>query len=152
MADAASATLELIAATLWIAPVYAWILFVSAWARRAVLLLAFVPSLLVTMIAVMGGASSDIGNALFYRGVGRHWPLNVSVGAVSNGPMVNSPAPQLLCSPEMWIGVIVAGLLLVPVTKLRRRMTALDLTGGRPSPGSLAHRSRAALTTGQEKL
>jgi ABC-2 type transport system permease protein len=122
MANSGAAMLEVIAATLWIAPVYAWILLVSAWARRAVLLLAFLPPLLVTIVARMVGGEIDMSHALFYRGVGRHWPTNLTPGVGSSESMASRPATVLLQSPSLWIGVAIAGLLLIIVVGLRRRM------------------------------
>jgi len=114
-----------IAATLWISPVYAWIMVVSASARRAVLLLAFLPMVLVTVVAAMFGAAGSIGHALFDR-VGRHWPTTLTLGSLSGGRMVTKPAPELLGSPALWAGVVLAALLLAIVAQLRRRMVALS--------------------------
>src|SRR5882724_3568531 len=97
MATPVAATLEVIGSTLWIAPVYAWIMVVSASARRAVLLLALLPGLLVTIVeAMLRGPGGVIGHALFHRGVGRHWPMNLTLGSISGGPMIATPAPELL--------------------------------------------------------
>jgi len=116
----AAAFTEAVVGTLWIAPVYAWILFVSALARRAVLLIAFLPLLLVSMVERLSASSTGIGVSLFQRGVGRYWPrghLDL-VGGV-DGLRV-APATLLLRSPSFWIGVIVAALLLVGVVRARR--------------------------------
>jgi ABC-2 type transport system permease protein len=126
LANPVAATLEVIAATLWIAPVYAWIMVVSAWARRAVLLLAFLPMMLLGVLEPMLGGGATIGHALFRRGVGRHFPTQLSADSVSGGPMSWTPAPELLRSPNLWLGVVLAVLLLALVTTLRRRMIALN--------------------------
>ena len=124
MANPVAATLEVIAATLWISPVYAWIMVVSAWARRAVLLLAFLPMMLLAVLEPIMGRGSTIGHALFRRGVGRHFPTQLNADSVSGGPMSWTPAPELLGSPNLWLGVALAVLLLALATKLRRRMMA----------------------------
>ena len=126
MANPVAAALEVIAATLWIAPVYAWILVVSAWARRAVLLLAFLPMMLLGILEPMLGRGSTIGHALFRRGVGRHFPTQLNADSVSGGPMSWTPAPELLRSPSLWAGVVLAMLLLALAMTLRRRMRALN--------------------------
>ena len=126
MASPVAAMLEVIAATLWIAPVYAWIMVVSAWARRAVLLLAFLPMMLLAILEPMLGGGSAIGHALFRRGVGRHFPTLLNADSVSGGPMAWTPAPALLRSTSIWFGVVLAVLLLALVTNLRRRMIALN--------------------------
>jgi ABC-2 type transport system permease protein len=114
--------LEVFAATLWVAPFHAWIMVVSAWARRAVLLLALLPVLLVAIVEVMFGGAADIGHAIFYRGVGRHWPTKLDLDSVSRGVMVARPAPELLRSPSLWVGLLLAVLLFALVARLRRRM------------------------------
>jgi len=126
MANPVAATLEIIAATLWIAPVYAWIMVVSAWARRAVLLLAFLPMMVLGILEPIVGGGATIGHALFRRGVGRHFPTQLNADSISGGPMSWTPAPELLRSPSLWLGVFLAALLLALVTTLRRRMIALN--------------------------
>jgi len=122
MVNPLAATLEVIAAALWIAPVYAWIMLVSAWARRAVLLLAFIPMVLLAFVEIMLGRNAPIGHALFYRGVGRHWPMKTALDSIAGGAMIRTPAPELLRSLPLWGGVVVAALLLAVVVRLRRRM------------------------------
>jgi ABC-2 type transport system permease protein len=125
MVSPVAATLEVIAAALWIAPVYAWIMVVSALARRAVLLLAFLPMLLATVEEVMLRGDAPIGHALFYRGVGRHWPMKLKLDSLAGGVMIKTPAPELLRSLSLWAGVAIAVLLLAVVVRLRRRMMVL---------------------------
>jgi ABC-2 type transport system permease protein len=126
MATPVAAALEVFAATLWIAPVYAWIMIVSATARRAVLLLAFLPLVLVSVLEPMIGGGTTIGHMLFFRGVGRHWPMPLSLTALSRGPMFNTPAPELLQRPSLWGGVVLAVLLLAVVVRQRSRMMPIS--------------------------
>lgn len=125
MADPTAATLEVIGATLWIAPVHAWIMVVSAWARRAVLLLAFLPALLASVVEVMFRGKGAVGHSLFYRGVGRHLPARLTMDLALGGAMAARPAPELLRSPALWGGVALALVLLAVAARLRRRMMAL---------------------------
>ena len=124
LANPIAAGLEVVGATLWTAPVYAWIMVVSAWARRAVLLLAFLPALLLTVVEAMTVGGGVIGHALFRRGVGRHWPAKLNLDSASGGMMVWAPAPELLRSAALWAGVALAVLLLAVVVRLRRGMVA----------------------------
>jgi ABC-2 type transport system permease protein len=126
MANPLGATLEVIATSLWIAPLYAWIMVVSAWARRAVLLLAFLPMVLVSFVEAMLRGPGNIGHALFYRGIGRHWPMKLGLDSVSPGEMIRTPAPELLGSLSLWGGMVLAVLLLAVVVRLRRRMIAVN--------------------------
>jgi ABC-2 type transport system permease protein len=122
LANPIAATLEVVAATLWTAPVYAWIMVVSAWARRAVLLLAFLPALLAGIVEAMLRVNGPVGHALFWRSVGRHWPVTLNLNAPLGGMLVATPAPELLRAPALWAGVVVAVLLLAVVVTLRRRI------------------------------
>jgi ABC-2 type transport system permease protein len=115
-----AALTEAVIGTLWIAPVYAWILLVSSTARRAVLLIAFLPLMLVSMVERLSASSSGIGLSLFQRGVGRYWPrghLDL-VGGIDG--LKAAPPTLLVRSPSFWIGVLVAALLLVGVVHARR--------------------------------
>jgi ABC-2 type transport system permease protein len=125
LADPVAAALEVVGATLWIAPVYAWTMVVSAWARRAVLLLASLPALLASVVEAMLRRDHTIARALISRGVGRHLPARLNVDLALGGEMSATPAPELLRSPALWGGVVLAVLLLAVVARLRRRMTAL---------------------------
>jgi ABC-2 type transport system permease protein len=127
LASPVAAALEVIGATLWTAPVYAWIMVVSAWARRAVLLRAGLPVLLVTVVEAMVRRDHTIGRALFQRGVGRHWPAKLTLDSLAvGGAMSATPAPELLRSPALWAGVVLAVALLAVAARLRRRMMALS--------------------------
>jgi len=88
--------------------------------------LTVVAPVLVTVVAAMFGAAGSIGHALFYRSIGRHWPATLTLGSLSGGRMVAKPAPELLGSPALWAGVVLAALLLAIVAQLRRRMVALS--------------------------
>lgn len=110
------AALEVVASALWIAPVYAWVLLVSAWARRAVLLMAFLPAFVITIVEAMLTRHHVVGLQLFTRGVGRHWPLSAPPDGLRQ-----VPARELLASWNLWAGVIVAVLFLATAIKIRRR-------------------------------
>ena len=121
LASPGAAIVEAAVGALWIAPVYAWILLVSAQARRAVLLVALLPAMLASMVERLATNSNTISQALFHRGVGRYWPrghLDL-VGGID--ALAMAPAPMLLRSASLWMGAVVAALLLVGVVRARRR-------------------------------
>jgi ABC-2 type transport system permease protein len=120
LATPGSAAVEVLAAALWTSPVYAWILLVSARARRAVLLLAFLPLMVIAMIERLAFGETSVAHALFNRGVGRYWTPGVPL--VSN--MTSWPALPLLRSPALWTGVILASVMLLAVAQQRRHSAA----------------------------
>jgi ABC-2 type transport system permease protein len=121
LASPGAAIVEAAVGALWIAPMYAWILFVSARARRAVLLVALLPPMLVSMVESLATSSNTISQALFHRGIGRYWPRGhlELVGGID--ALAIAPATALLRSASLWMGAIVAALLLVGVVRARRR-------------------------------
>ncbi len=121
LASPGAAIVEAAVGALWIAPVYAWILLVSARARRAVLLVALAPLMLASMVERLATSGNTISQALFHRGIGRYWPrghLDL-VGGID--ALAIAPATVLLRSASLWLGAIMAALLLVGVVRARRR-------------------------------
>jgi ABC-2 type transport system permease protein len=113
---------------LWMAPVYAWFLTVSAWARHAVFLWAVAPLAAVGMVqrlfmvyghagrrSAMTGfearASGVIREPYTIGGDGAHW---------LHRPADLDPL-RLYTLPGLWIGLAVAALLLFLAIRLRRR-------------------------------
>ncbi len=121
LASPGAAIVESAVGALWIGPLYVWILLVSARARRAVLLVALAPLMLVSMVERLATSGDTIGQALFHRGIGRYWPrghLDL-VGGID--ALAMAPATVLLRSASLWVGAVVAALLLVGVVRARRR-------------------------------
>ena len=121
----AAALTEAAVGALWIAPAYAWILFISALARRAVLLIAIAPLLLASMIERMGSSDTSLSQLLLQRGFGRYLPRGhlELVGGVD--ALAVAPAPVLLRSPALWVGAAVAAVLLAVVARARRSAETL---------------------------
>lgn len=120
LATPGSAAAEVFAAALWTSPVYAWILLVSVRARRAVLLIAFLPLGLIGMLERLAFGQASVTQALFDRGLGRYWTPGVPLAST----MASWPALDLLRSPALWLGVTVASITLLVVAHYRRRMPA----------------------------
>jgi ABC-2 type transport system permease protein len=118
------AAAEVMATMLWQAPVYAWILLVSAWARRAPLLWAMIPATLIATIkAAVGAAASTFGEEIAARGLFRHWPRENGGTPPYPFDMEVLSAGDLLAKPSLWVGVVVALLLLLAAEQVRRRST-----------------------------
>lgn len=110
--------------TLWFAPIYCWLLLVSAWARRPPLLWVVLPPVVILVVERIALGSSLFLALLKYR---------IS-GAMS---LAFDPAPKpsvhgvverawqleplrFLSSPGLWIGLVFAAVCLVLAARLRR--------------------------------
>jgi ABC-2 type transport system permease protein len=101
------------------APIYAWLLFVSAWARRAVFLWASLPLLAIGIVEKIAFNSSHFAAMLGTRISGDPGPEAMAdQGSMSS--MTHLPVLDSLRSPGMWTGLVVAALLLGAAVRLRR--------------------------------
>ena len=104
---------------LWYAPIYAYLLLISAWARRAPFLWATLP-----MLAV-GGAEKLAFNTSYLEAIlGVRIAGGPSVYQAHAGMNMEAMTPftltQSLSSPGLWIGLLVAGAFLAGAIRLRR--------------------------------
>jgi ABC-2 type transport system permease protein len=116
----------LVTSTLWEAPVFAWLLLVSSWARRATFLWAVLPWLAISAIEKLA-----FNTTFFVRLLGRRLTDGFQQGFVvvkypkdAHVPVVDrltqfDPA-KFLSSPELWIGLVVAVAFLIAAIRLRR--------------------------------
>jgi len=108
--------------TLWPAPVYCWLLLVSAWAPRAPFFWAVVPP-----FALAGVERVVFQTWYFGRLLGARFIGDTSAAAVKSGdlfptnPMTHMTPATFLGSPGLWIGLLIAGIFLAAAIQLRRR-------------------------------
>jgi len=104
---------------LWYAPIYGWLLLVSAWARRAPLLWAVLPPLAICVVekiafntshfaAMLGGRFRGGAEAVTFPG---RFPID---------PMMQLTPGRFLSSPGLWIGLLVFAIFLAAAVRLRR--------------------------------
>lgn len=106
---------------LYYAPIYGWLLLVSAWARRAVFLWASLPIAAILIVEKLVFNTSALADMLLSR-------LGGGPGAVEYPPPGSMPiqAPTLanlvafLASPGLWIGLVVCALFLAAAVRVRR--------------------------------
>lgn len=97
----------LVVIALWHAPVYAWLLMVSAWARRTPVLWAVLPFVVLSILERIAFGTSYVTSMISYRLVRAVHP--------------RAPKPiELFTMPGLWIGLIFAALFLVAAIRLRR--------------------------------
>ena len=119
----------LVTLSLWLAPVYGWLLLVSAWARRAPFLWAVLPPLAVSLVEHIAFKSNLFTGALIDRLTGSDahafvgaWPTSVrgSAGLPPLGLARIDPL-KFLASPGLWVGLLIAAACLAGCVWLRRR-------------------------------
>jgi len=112
----------LVAIALWHTPIYAWMLLVSAWVRRATFLWAVFPFLAVAAFEKGAFNTSYVGSFLNYRLLG--WFKLAFVphqhGSVPIEPLAAITPGKLLSAPDLWIGLVFAALFLAAAVRLRR--------------------------------
>jgi ABC-2 type transport system permease protein len=112
----------LVAVALWHAPVYAWLLLVSAWARRAPLLWAVLPPLAVAAFERIAFGTSHVALLIRHRLLG--WFTHGFVANAEDrapGEVLTHLTPgRLLGMPGLWIGLLLAGAFLAAAVRLRR--------------------------------
>jgi ABC-2 type transport system permease protein len=105
---------------LWHAPVYAWLLLISAWTRRAPLLWALLPLVAIPMFEWMAFRTRHFADLMAFRvylGLGR------AFGDRPGFPMdLSHLTPgRFLGSTGLWIGLAFAALVLFAAIRVRRR-------------------------------
>src|SRR5216683_7499977 len=105
---------------LWYAPIYGWLLLVSAWARRAAFLWAGLPLLAIGVVEKIAFNTSHFAAMLESRLSGGAAGASTASGSVLMPPMTQLTAGQFLISPGLWIGLGVAAAFLAAAVRLRR--------------------------------
>jgi ABC-2 type transport system permease protein len=109
----------LVALALWHAPLYAWFILVSGWARRAIVLWAVVPFIALSALFRVGRASTDVCDLLVYRIVGVIKEAFAFVGGRVDSLAQLTPG-TFLSRPGLWIGLALAAVFLVAAVRVRR--------------------------------
>ena len=122
----------MIVVTLWYAPIYAWCLLVSAWARRAPLLWAVIPFFVLAFferIAYRTHYMRDFIHNRFwgvfpaaFTGTYTTHSNNHELTAYStNQPLGALWTPgHFLATPALWLGILFATLAIILIIRLRR--------------------------------
>jgi ABC-2 type transport system permease protein len=117
---------SLLVFTLWLAPVYCWLLFISVWAKRAPFLWAVLPPLAIGVFETIAFRTSYfaswVGKRLFGFASGA-FDLKDSSGVAIDPhfiPLAHLAPGRFLSSATLWLGLIVAAALLAAAVRLRR--------------------------------
>ena len=105
---------------LWYAPIYAWFLLVSGWARRATFLWAVLPPLAICVIEKIAFNTSYFATWLGSRFIGGTDGASYAAASMSMDPMAQFHLGRFLINPELWIGLALAAAFLAAAVRLRR--------------------------------
>jgi ABC-2 type transport system permease protein len=111
-----------VAQTLWHAPIYAALLLISAWARRAPFLWATLPLLVITVVERHTLYTSYFTAFLAYRSLGF---FSAAFASSARADQTAQRIPHLatgnfFTSPGLWLGLLFAAACLVAASRLRR--------------------------------
>lgn len=106
---------------LWPAPVFAWALLVSGWARRATLLWAALPVIAIAAVEAIAFHSTHfillVGNRLI-GGFSLHTVTPHDI--FPTDPTMHIMPARFLSSPSLWIGLAITAVFLAAAVTLRR--------------------------------
>jgi ABC-2 type transport system permease protein len=112
---------------LWYAPIYGWLLLVSAWARRAAFLWAVLPLLAIGFAEKMAFNTSHFAAWLQYRFSGPEaftfsapGGVSAEAGGMSMTGMTSLDPGKFFSTPGLWIGLAIAAVFLAAAFRLRR--------------------------------
>ena len=108
--------------SLWFAPIYAWLLFISAHVRRAPLLWAALPFFGLAAFEWLVFRSDHVETFLRYRATGAMWEAFRGSGRRGNVSEIGQLDPiGFLTSSGLWLGLTVSVLLVALAIRARRR-------------------------------
>ena len=112
----------LVVLSLWYAPVYGWLLLVSAWARRTPILWALAPMIGLPLVERLAFGTSYVGDMLKRRLHGGF--SEAFVTPVSGNMQIDFAQPdpmKFLGTPDLWVGLVVVAAFIAGAVWLRRR-------------------------------
>jgi ABC-2 type transport system permease protein len=104
----------------WYAPIYGWLLLVSAWARRAVFLWAALPWAAIGVIEKIAFHSSHFATWLGYRFSGSAAGGSFTGDNGSMDHLMHITPGQFLITPGLWIGLAFFAVCIAAAVRLRR--------------------------------
>lgn len=111
---------------LWFAPIFAYLLMVSAWAKRQTFVWAFVPIFGAWAVETITSGTSYVGNLVRYRfsgGQAHAFTVDGADGAVTR---LSQMTPlEFLAAPGLWLGLAFAAGFAAVAVQLRRRREGL---------------------------
>jgi ABC-2 type transport system permease protein len=115
-----------VALTLWWAPLYAWLLMVAGWAKRAPFLWAVLPPLGLAVAEKVAFNTSHIGDLILSRVAGGYnaafvTPKKPTPDMSPDAVLPHIDADKFVASPGLWLGLLAAALMIAAAVWMRRR-------------------------------
>lgn len=104
---------------LWYAPIYAWLLLVSGWVRRAAFLWAVLPVVTIGVIEKVAFNSSHFAAWLRYRFSGPEQSFPTRAVSPSD-LMMHINLGTFLSTSGLWLGLAMAAIFLAAAVRMRR--------------------------------
>lgn len=104
---------------LWYAPIFGWLLLVSAWARRMPILWASLPVLAIALVEKIAFNSTHFAEMLGNRVGGGVEAITLPGGSPMD-PMTHPTPGHFLASTGLWIGLVLTAAFLAGAVRLRR--------------------------------
>jgi ABC-2 type transport system permease protein len=104
---------------LWYAPIYGYLLLVSAWARRAPFLWAVLPPLAISAVEKIAFNTTHFASWVAYRFSGPE-PFTPAPGGTLMDVMAALTPAQFFSTPGLWTGLAAAAAFLFAAAQLRR--------------------------------
>lgn len=110
------------AMTLWHAPLYAFLLLVSGWARRTAVLWAVLPLLALGVLEMLILGTQYVATGAQHRLIGWYGRAFVDEphAGIPFDPAAELTAGRFLGSPHLWVGLVFAVVFLAVCIRLRR--------------------------------
>jgi ABC-2 type transport system permease protein len=105
---------------LWYAPLYGWLLLISAWAPRAPFLWAFLPPFVIWGVEKIVFRTSHFLGMLQYRLTGPEPSTAAAQGGNVMDIISALTLAQFLSTPGLWVGLAVSAIFLAAAVRLRR--------------------------------
>ncbi len=105
---------------LWSAPIYGWLLLVSAWARRAAFLWAVLPPLAICALEKLLFNTAHFAAFLGQQLSGGGTEAYTAPGTMPMDPMTHLTPGRFLSTPGLWIGLAITAAFLAAAVRLRR--------------------------------
>ncbi len=105
---------------IWCAPLFAWLMLVSAWATRVPFLWAVLPPVSIGVIERLAFNSSHFATMLQTYFFGSSRGTEMPVSHVMTMDMITTPLGVLFLRPALWAGLAVSALFLFGAVRLRR--------------------------------
>jgi ABC-2 type transport system permease protein len=106
--------------SIWYAPLYAWLLLASGWAPRAPFLWAVLPPLALAVAEKIAFGTWYIGEMLHYFFSAEYRQAFSVEGGLPIDQLSNLDPVKFFSTPSVWVGLMVAAILLVLASLLRR--------------------------------